>query len=126
MNAPDITDRLPILLRAFAVPISQHIAEKPAKKSKDTKLAASYWTLIFDCETTTDSAQSLRIGTYQVRDAGALNESGIFYSPDTLSSSEIETLRNYAVRNGLECISHAEFIERIFYGVGYDSRAAIV
>ena len=79
---------LPVFLRAFAAPLGS--VRKPATRFQ--KHVPSPWTLIFDTETTTDEGQSLRVGTFQLRNDGVLDESGMFYAPD-LSAEEIELVR---------------------------------
>jgi hypothetical protein len=126
MNPPPITDRLPISIRAYAVPDA--IGNDPIKKrlSRSTALAASGWALIFDCETFADETQALRFGTYQIRHHGALMESGIFYSPENLTAAEIAVLRKYASAHRLELLTHTEFVDDVFFRIGYDYRATIV
>jgi hypothetical protein len=126
--APDITDHLPIALRAFAGPQFVELKEPRTSppRRKRSKVAASPWTLIFDTETTTDAGQALRFGTYQVRRAGELFGGGIFYEPSTVTAAELETLRSYAESAGLTLLTRDEFAERIFYGIGYACRATIV
>ncbi len=81
---------------------------------------------MFDTETTTDAGQSLRFGSYQVRDADQLHESGLFYDPTALSDHELAVLSEFAAPKGLRLIKLEEFVDRIFYGIGYDLRATIV
>lgn len=125
--APDITDQLPIALRAFAGPQFTELKEPPTSplRRKRSKVSASPWSLVFDTETTTDAGQALRFGTYQVRRAGELCGSGIFYEPSTITTAELETLRAYAESAGLMLLTRDEFAERIFYGIGYACRATI-
>lgn len=128
---PAITDRIPIALRAYAKPI---VAEQdkgvlpPGKKPKrkSSTLPASPWVIVFDTETTTDSAQSLRFGTYQVRNKSQLIEAGIFYEPEALSVDEWDTLNHHAQEHELKFITRDEFAERVFYGIGYEFRACFV
>lgn len=126
MNPPPITDRLPISIRAYAVPDA--IGSDPIGKRllRSTALAASGWVLIFDCETFADETQALRFGTYQIRHDGALMESGIFYSPENLSAAEIAVLQEYASSHRLELLTHTEFVDDVFFRIGYDYRATIV
>jgi len=126
-HSPPISDYLPIALRAFAAPTFSKYEEPKERKSKrPSKVAASQWTLIFDTETGNDAAQSLRFGTYQVRDGENLHEAGIFYEPDQVSDSELETLRTYADTHGARLMNRDEFADQIFFGIGYDYRATIV
>lgn len=124
----EITDHLPIALRAFAGPRFREVKEPRTSqpKRKRSKIPASPWTLIFDTETTTDAGQALRFGTYQVRRAGELFGSGILYEPSAVSAVELETLRSSAESTELTLLTRDEFVERIFYGIGYACRATIV
>ena len=86
----------------------------------------SQWVLVFDTETTTDAGQSLRIGSYQVREGERLDEAGLFYAPAALSDTEMATLSEFAAARNLRLITRDEFVDRVFYGIGYDLRATIV
>ena len=86
----------------------------------------SQWTLIFDTETTTTPSQNLRFGAYQVWEGTRLEQSGVFYDPTILHSGEQRTLCSYASKHGLTVLTLSEFVEDIFFGVGYDFRATIV
>ena len=127
MNLP-----LAIAVRGYAV--SVHAAAEPSQDRPKTPKRKglrkpSKETLVFDCETTTDYAQSLRFGTYQCRKEGKLVEQGIFYEPDnpqTLSSKDIAVIRNYATKRGLNCHTRDEFIQDIFYRYAYAYGAAVV
>lgn len=95
-------------------------------KTKRRVSKPSEWSVIFDTETTTDATQELRFGTYQVRKGAELVETGVFYNPAILSDKEQVTLKAHAEKRGLAFITVKEFIENIFYGVGYQYRATIV
>lgn len=122
-SIPPISDHLALSLRAFA---ESEIEKKPKKLSKKRPPFASDWTLIFDTETTTDAGQSLRIGTYQVRKAGKLFGSGVFFDPEGVSDAELKTLKSYTAANGLSLLSRDEFADNIFYDIGYQLRATII
>ena len=126
MSAPEITDELPIAIRAYAELRSAGPEKAPSRYARKPQAPASLHTLIFDCETRSDSAQPLRFGTYQHRYAGELRESGIFYCAETLQTEELELLHAYARSHDLECISHPEFVSEKFFKIGYDYRATIV
>lgn len=122
MHALDIAshDPLPIALRAYAEP-------PPRRPGRSRPVQTpSEWTLILDTETTTDAGQALRFGAYQVRRGEALYEAGLFYRPEVLGSAELALLADYAARHGLTLRTQAEFIDTVFYGIGYDLRATIV
>lgn len=129
MNAPTIppiTDYLPVSLRAFAGSQFVELREPSKRKRKPSRQGASSWGLIFDTETMTDAGQSLRFGTYQVRNKCELKEAGIFYDPEGIMADELDTLRSHADANGLRLLSLEQFIDVIFFGIGWRLRAAIV
>ena len=113
-------DWLEIALRAY-VPTNR----KPGKWSR-ANLGLSEWSLIFDCETETDEAQTLRFGVYQVRKGDELWEAGYFFNPDVLTEPEIGSIRSYSQKIGYRCISVAEYIEQVFFQIGYNLQATIV
>jgi hypothetical protein len=86
----------------------------------------SRWALVFDCETTTDAAQRLRFGAYQVRKGEDLHEVGLFFDPGALSADEVALVRAHAETNALACRDMRDFVERVFYRYGYDRRGAII
>ncbi len=110
----------------FKKDINNFNSNTTKKLYKKRNISPSEWTIIFDTETTTDAAQQLRFGTYQVRKDKELIERGVFYDNQILKETEIETLKNYAEKQDLKVLTVEKFIEDIFYGVGYDYRATIV
>lgn len=121
-----VGEAMTIAVRAYASKIDAITYTKPSQAPTRKTPSPSEWTLIFDTETTTDPAQTLRFGTYQVRKNGELEESGFFYNPDAMRTDELERLHDYAISHGLRCITVREFVDDIFYGVGYAYRATIV
>jgi hypothetical protein len=93
---------------------------------RGSNLGPSDYTLIFDTETTTDAAQTLKIGTYQVRKGEELWEAGVFVNPEILTDRELSTIRAFAAENHCLCMTVAEFIENVFFRIGYDLRATFV
>lgn len=119
---------LPIAVRAFldARPPATGSSDSPSnRRFRIPDAGPSEWTLVFDTETTTDAAQQLRFGTYEVRKHQQLKESGFFYD-ETLSRKDRDLLQQVASDSGLQAIPVEEFIERIFYAVGYELGATIV
>ncbi len=116
---PDSPDFLEISLRAY-VPTGK------ANKWRGSDLGPSEWTLIFDCETTTDAAQTLKFGVYQVRKGPELWEAGYFINPEILTDRELWVIRSFAAKINYRCMTGAEFIENVFFRIGYDLRATIV
>ena len=107
-------------------PTPQANQDQPKKLVKRKNNMPSEWVLIYDTETTTDASQKLRLGTYQIRKNEDLLEKGIFYDPDILSKAEQKTLQDYVACSDLKIMTAAEFIEEIFFDVGYKYRASIV
>lgn len=127
---PDVTDELAVALRAYAVPTFKVLADKDDAKPKTPRKASvtpsSGRVLIFDTETGTDAAQSLRFGTYQYRSSDTLEESGAFYDPEGVTSDELAALRAYAAANGLMLRTREEFVDEVFFAQAYQHRATIV
>jgi hypothetical protein len=114
---------MPIALRAFTT--SEQRANAPMGSGRSA-LRPSDWTLVFDCETSTDAAQRLRFGTYQVRHRERLHEQGMFYEPDALSVDEFGLLEGWSQAQEFQLLSRAEFVEEVFFPFGYDDQATIV
>lgn len=115
-------DRLSIAIRAYA--------EKPntgrARRAAAAALAEpSPWTVVFDTETTTDPAQSLRLGAYQVRHGDALFEAGLFCPAEGLSAAERATLAAFASER-VKVRELADFIEGVLLRFGYELGGQIV
>ena len=126
MSIPD-PERLMISLRAYAetpAPFRPSNGDGTPKAYRPPQ--SSPWTLVFDTETTTDAGQSFRFGGYQVRYDGELRQAGLFYEPSAVSDAELAILTAHADAHGLELTSREEFVETVFYGVGYELRATIV
>ena len=113
----------PIAIRAYTErPGAEPIASKKPRKPQE----ASPWTLIFDCETTVDAAQKLRVGFYQIRYEDELSEEGIFYDRDAITAAELDLLETYSQEEALLCIEVDEFRKDVFIRCGYTLRATIV
>jgi hypothetical protein len=97
-----------------------------ARRARRTGVKPSNVVLVFDTETDLDEAQHLRFGTYQVYIDSKFDEQGLFYDPHTISKRDLRALHRHATRNGLKCLVVEDFIEKIFYGIGYDLGATIV
>src|SRR4051812_28246241 len=115
------SDYLPIAVRAY-VPLA--VAERPRKQRPIP--TPSEWVLVFDTETTTDPAQRLRFGSFQLRHDGKLVKHGLFYDPAALTARDQRVIRRFARDNGLELLTVGDFIEDVFYKFGYQLRATIV
>jgi hypothetical protein len=84
------------------------------------------WRLVFDCETTTGLGQRLRVGCYHLYRHGRLHERGLFVDRDALSTDEIALIETYAHDCGMELLSRAEFVERIFFVYAWKRRALVI
>ena len=116
-------ERFPVALRAYVPAVRK---TKSSKFARTTDAGPSGWAVIFDTETTTDRAQRLRFGSYQVRIGDALYERGLFYDPEVLRSRERQLFLLYASAHKLTVRTRSEFVEKIFFGIGYDFRANII
>ena len=120
---PSISDELPILLRAF-VEKAQKDPSKYRRASGQNLQAASEWSMVIDCETTTDPGQSLQIGFCRIYYGNELRRHVLFHADD-LGGSDLKIVNNFA-KPGLEILSRQEFIESIFYKYAYHLRAIII
>jgi hypothetical protein len=89
-------------------------------------LTASIWTVVFDCETSVEPTQQLRVGFFQVRENSKLNRSGIFFDPKAISESDERLISLYASSHSLEVLTIAEFRVDILLKYGYTRHATIV
>lgn len=119
-SSNDPCDWLEIALRAY-VP-----SRRGPSKWRGSDLGPTEWTLIFDCETTTDLAQALKFGVYQVRKGLELWEAGYFINPETLTEQEIAIIRGYAEKIDHRYLTVAEFVQSVCFRIGYDLQATIV
>lgn len=113
-----------IFVRAYTEkPGAIPLAAKPTGTGLDEPSA---WTLIFDCETTTDAAQTLKLGVYQVRKSGRLVDEGLFYDPGFLDRSDLDALEKYAKVNNLKPLSIEDFRKDVFLKIGYKRNGLVV
>jgi hypothetical protein len=120
---PNITDELPILLRAYVE--SDKRDRKSARPSSQRVIqSASDWSLVFDTETTTDPGQALRVGFCRIYYRDELRRHVLFYD-DGLGGNDLKVVKQY-VGSGVELMTRTEFIDAIFYKYGYHLRAMIV
>ena len=113
-----------IAVRCYTeVPDSKPVGGKSKRSRLDTP---SEWALVFDCETTIDASQALRVGVFQVRKDGELTREGLFFDAETLSDTDIATLLAYADAKGLDALSVADFNTDVFLKVGYHWQGSIV
>ena len=127
---PPISDELNVAIRAWATGTwrdleDENDKEDAAEGRDKLPLEASPWSLVFDTETTTHPGQALRFGAYQLRNAGELVETGLFYDP-AIDVADIATLQRYAKREGVPLHTLVEFVDGTFFGRAYQWRATIV
>jgi hypothetical protein len=120
------SEPMTIAVRAFVRKADQALQETTKINRHKKTVEPSDWVLVLDTETTTDAAQQMRFGTYQVRKNGEPHESGLFYAPDALAKKEYKQLQSYAKKRGLKFMSVEEFVDSVFYVVGYHYRGTIV
>lgn len=119
-----MTMHTPIFVRAYTEkPKDKHDASssKPSRKSRFPR-----YQIIFDCETRTDAAQTLRFGVFQVREHGSLLRAGIFYDPHELPANEVALIKAYSAGKGMTCGTVEEFRLKVMIKLGYRAAAAII
>lgn len=117
------TSQLGIAVRAY----TERPGEEPlGAKPLGSGLQASPWTLVFDCETTIDASQSLRLGFFQVRQGSRLHREGLFFDPEALTVSEVDQIQAYAAERDLVAITVGEFRDGYFLKYGYRLGGTIV
>jgi hypothetical protein len=123
----DMGEKLPILLRAFAVPMD--MTAKPAKGKRPKRIVPPVdpadLHLVFDTETTSDAAMRCRIGCYRIYREGVLVEERLFYDPREAFPDDIATLLAYAEKHGLAAPITLAAFRRLLRKV-YDAGGQIV
>jgi hypothetical protein len=89
-------------------------------------LTASKWTLIFDCETSVDATQRLRVGFFQIREHAKLERVGLFVDQEALTDMEQNQIWDYAKAHQLEVLTVTEFRADILLKYGYTRHASVV
>ncbi len=115
-------EELDVAVRAAAFPPPRSGGGRNALRD----LGPSEWTLVFDTETTTDSAQRLRVGAYEARRDGVLEERGLFFDQDALSPEEVLLLRRHAEMNSLKIRTRADFVEAVFMEIAWRRRGLVI
>ena len=112
-----------IAIRAYSEkPGREPVGARPLSNS----IEASPQTLVFDCETTIDATQQLRIGFYQVRCEDVLEQEGVFYDRKAITDSELDLVRDYARSHDLKAMTVAAFREDVFLKYGYTQHSTVV
>ena len=89
-------------------------------------MGPSEWVLVFDCETTVDHTQQLRVGCSQLRLGQAVHQCVLFYDPESVSSEELDVLKQAAGDNGWEIMEVTRWIEEVLFAAAVDLSATVV
>jgi hypothetical protein len=112
-----------IAIRAYTErPDREPLGSLPKKNG----LTVSEWTVVFDCETSIDATQRLRVGFFQVRKGIALERHGVFFDPEAINEAEEALIRDYAASRNLEVLSVVDFRTAVLLKYGYTRHATIV
>lgn len=125
LRKPPVTDRRPILLRAFVEGASKAFQRNGSAQPNHSQ-GASEWSLIFDTETTTDPGQTLRIGFCRVYFRDELRHNVLFYDLSALTAQEFKLVKCFAQSKQIELMPRDQFVDKIFYKYGYHCRALII
>jgi hypothetical protein len=82
-------------------------------------------TLTFDCETTTDAAQSLRFGAYQLREDGELIENGLFHA-EGINPGDLAVLAAVAKSHGLRLRTVRHFVDYVLFDQVYRQGGVVI
>ena len=110
----DITlERRPIFLRGYVV---RDKKDRKGAFDQETEevdpVGPSDWTLTLDCETTTDEAQSLRFGAYQLRKKGVLAKRGLgLFHAEDLNPDDLAILSAVAEETGARLLTVRQFLD---------------
>lgn len=123
MSAPGALPRA-IAVRAYVPPTRRGRRRSP--------VGAPDLVLVFDTETTVDSAQAFLFGSYRLHRAnGRLVQEGLIHA-DGLPAADRAVLRSYCDRhpadNGgqLRLLSRTQFVDWLVWKIGFEARALIV
>jgi hypothetical protein len=113
MTPPWVTRQSAV--RAWVEPRSERPERKEPKKGPGwRKTPYGDRVLVFDTETTTDTAQRLLFGFFRLYIHDGLAEEALIVS-DVLDQSEMECVTEYAARCKLKMYSRQQFVEEVFY-----------
>ena len=119
-------DRLPLFLRGYVV---RDAKAKAKEFEAEPKVGPSDegWTLTFDCETTTDEAQALRFGAYQLRKGDTLKEEGLFHAEGMADDGpDMAVLREVQKARGLKLRNVRHFVDYVFFDKIYQLGGTII
>lgn len=93
---------------------------------KKDGLTASKWTVVFDCETSVDATQRLRVGFFQIRKLDDLEVHGVFFDSEAVTDADEGLIRDYASSHDLKVLTVREFRTDILLKYGFTRHATIV
>lgn len=103
-----------------------YVANQKEDNHRDrTDIYSRSLVLVLDTETTIDEYQNLRFGTCGVWSKGTLEEFYLFYD-ESLKTSEIAIIREYAEKHGYTVITKTVFVEEVFLPLVYTAGAKCV
>ena len=128
---------LPISIRAYAEAIDDQNygdgnkgapgADRRKKKPRAKRVGPSIWTLVWDCETTTDPTQRLRLAFYRLFRGNKLDEERLVIDRDALAPAEIACAERYCATRGLlPPMDLADFQIEVMLKRAYELGATIV
>ena len=119
-------DRLPLFLRGYVV---RDTKAKALEYEAESKVGPSDegWTLTFDCETTTDEAQALRFGAYQLRKGDTLKEEGLFHAEGMAEDDpDMAVLRKVQKARGLKLRNVRHFVDYVLFDKIYQLGGTVI
>ena len=91
------------------------------------RVPASEWSLTFDCETTTDAAQKLRFGAYQLRKDGVLAKQGLgLFHAEDIDPRDLEVLAAVAAETGARLLDVRQFVDWVLFERVYATGGVVV
>jgi len=112
VKLPD-AEPIPAIVRAY-------VPHQSKPGSTGARVEPSQYSLVFDCETTSDTVHSLRFGCFQVYWQDFLQSQGLFYDPSLTSEHDLRVLTAAAGQHSLELLELGDFIDDVFLKVVYD------
>ena len=119
-----LSEDFTIALRAYPEPPDQPQGRTVKAPKRD--IGPSAWVLVFDTETTTDHAQALRVGAYELLKADELKECGLFYEPEALTRRELKLLTAHARSHKRRLLTREQFVEEVVLRRAYRYGATLV
>ena len=116
----------PLFLRGYVV---RDTKAKALEYEAESKVGPSDegWTLTFDCETTTDEAQAIRFGAYQLRKGDTLKEEGLFHAEGMAEDDpDMAVLRKVQKARGLKLRNVRHFVDYVLFDKIYQLGGTVI